>query len=68
MAIRLQTSKDILTKLISYKFDPNQSVLMFGSLINLAIVHKQINNLIFLLNLNRENPYAKEPANLTITD
>ncbi len=68
MAIRLQTSKDILNKLISYKFDPNQSVPIVGSLINLAIVNKQIDNLIFLLNLNRDNPHVKEPANITITD
>ena len=68
MSIRLQTSKDILAKLISYKFDPNQSVSGVGSLLNLAIVNKQNHNLIFLLNLNREYPQVKEPANIAVTD
>ena len=43
-----------MNKLVKYKFDLYQNVEYYGSLVNVAIVNKQTENLMFLLNMLRE--------------
>lgn len=68
VAIKHQTSSDIIKKLLQFKFDLNQPVNSYGNLINLAICNNQVENMMFLLNYGTEKSDKKDQLKINVLD
>lgn len=59
LAIKNQTDKDILKKLITNRFDVNEPIEIFGSFLNLSIIQGYSDNFYFLMNDLPEINYTR---------